>query len=372
MGHSIDNDIRNLEKTFKGKRVFISGHTGFKGSWLAIWLKKLGATVLGYSLDPPSNPNNFDATHLSSRISHVYGDIREFSYLKKMFDEFQPEFVFHLAAQTIVRRSYEDPRATYDTNVLGTVNMYESVRTTPSVRAFINVTTDKCYENKEWIWGYRENDPLGGHDPYSSSKACAELVSQAYIKSYFTLREDLGVASVRAGNVIGGGDWGEDRLLPDCIRALSREEKIIIRNPKAVRPWQFVLEPLHGYLQLASKLYQKPKEYTGAWNFGPGTECCIPVSEMAAMTINYWGSGHWEKPSGKLNQNKHEMNLLTLNSDKAYSLLRWRGVLDIDTAIEMTVRWYHTFYQSNITDMYDFCIEQIREYTKIISRTSKK
>ncbi len=353
-----------LEKNFKGKRVLITGHTGFKGSWLAIWLKELGATVLGYSLEPPGNPNNFEATNLSNRVTHVHGDIRDFPYFEEVFSEFQPEFVFHLAAQPIVRRSYEDPQLTFETNVMGTVNMLELVRKVPSVRALVSITTDKCYENKEWIWGYRENDRLGGHDPYSSSKACAELVSQAYIRSFFSQREGIGVATARAGNVIGGGDWGVDRLLPDCSRALSAGDSILIRNPEAVRPWQFVLEPLYGYLLLASKLSEKPDDYMGAWNFGPGNECCVPVSEVVEKTINYWGSGNWENPSAELNHNKHEMNLLKLNSDKAYSCLGWHGVLNIDSAIEMTVKWYKTFYKSEFADMYDFCVEQIVEYTK--------
>ena len=216
------NEIPQLKRTFEGKKVLVTGDTGFKGSWLAIWLRELGAEVLGYSLEPPSNPNNFEATHLLQRISHLHGDIRDFSRLKETFVEFQPEFVFHLAAQSLVRYSYEEPITTFETNVIGTLNIFEAIRATPSIRVFINVTSDKCYENKEWIWGYRESDPLGGYDPYSSSKACAELVSQAYIKSFFSQREDIGIASVRAGNVIGGGDWGLDRLLPDCICAIFR------------------------------------------------------------------------------------------------------------------------------------------------------
>lgn len=361
-----------LEKLLYGKRVLITGHTGFKGSWLAIWLKELGAKVLGYSLEPPSNPNNFEATNISNRIIHVHGDIKDFSNLKKIFVEFQPEIVFHLAAQPLVRHSYEEPQITFETNVMGTVNMFELVRTTPSVRVFINVTSDKCYENKEWTWGYRENDPLGGHDPYSSSKACAELVSQAYIKSFFSQRERVGVASVRAGNVIGGGDWGTDRLLPDCIRSLSRGEGILIRNPNAIRPWQFVLEPLRGYLLLVAKLFEKPKDYMGAWNFGPDNESCIAVSEVVDKVISYWGSGTWRKVSTKLNDNKQEMNLLKLNCDKANSFLKWRGILDIDSAIKMTVEWYKAFYNSPATeDMYNLCVAQINEYMQVVSKRLK-
>lgn len=354
-----------FEKTFDGRKVFITGHTGFKGSWLSIWLKELGAEVLGYSLEPPINPNNFEASNLSLKITDVRGDIRDFSYLKNIFSEFKPEVVFHLAAQPLVRHSYEEPRMTFETNVLGTVNMLELIRTIPSVRVFINVTSDKCYENKEWIWGYRENDRLGGHDPYSSSKACAELVSQAYIKSFFNKR-DIGVASVRAGNVIGGGDWGTDRLLPDCIRALVNNNTILIRNSKAIRPWQFILEPLYGYLILAAKLFEKPKDYMGAWNFGSDGGCCISVSEIVDKVISYWGSGDWREVHTELDNNKHEMGLLKLNCDKAHSLLKWQSVLDIDSAIKMTVEWYKNFYQSSATNMYNYCVAQIKKYIQAI------
>lgn len=360
-----------LEDIFKGKRILITGHTGFKGSWLAIWLKELGATVLGYSLEPPSTPNNFEAINLLNKVTHVHGDIRNFPYFEKIFTEFQPQCVFHLAAQPIVRRSYENPQVTFETNVMGTVNTFELVRTVPSVRVFINVTSDKCYENREWIWGYRENDRLGGHDPYSGSKACAELVSHAYIRSFFSQRENIGVASVRAGNVIGGGDWGMDRLLPDCIRALSTNNTIFIRNPHAIRPWQFVLEPLYGYLLLAKEIFERPKDYMGAWNFGPNNNCCIPVSEMVNKIVHFWGSGSWEQSSDESNDNRHEMNLLRLNSDKAYSHLGWYGVLDTDSAIDMTVKWYKTFYQSNVTDMYGYCVDQINEYTQVVSSNRK-
>ena len=360
-----------LEKFFDKKRIIITGHTGFKGSWLTIWLKELGATVLGYSLEPPTKPNNFEASNLSSRITDIRGDIRNFPHLRKTFIEFQPEIVFHLAAQPLVRYSYEEPQMTFETNVIGTVNMFELVRTTPSVRVLINVTSDKCYENKEWIWGYRETDRLGGHDPYSSSKACAELVSNAYIKSFFSQREDIGVASVRAGNVIGGGDWGTDRLLPDCFRVLSVDDTISIRNPHAVRPWQFLLEPLYGYLLLSARLYEMPKDYMGAWNFGPNDKSCIPVNEMVKKIIDNWGSGKWRDISVELNDNKHETNLLKLNCDKAHSLLKWQDILDIDSAIKMAVDWYKTFYRSDALDMYDYCVAQIKEYMRIVRERSE-
>lgn len=356
-----------MKKTFRGKRVFITGHTGFKGSWLTIWLKELEADVLGYSLLPPSEPNNFTASRLSGKVKSVHGDIRDDTLLGRVLRDFQPEFVFHLAAQPIVRLSYERPRDTFETNVMGTVNLLEAVRTTPSVRAAVIVTTDKCYENREWTWGYRENDTLGGHDPYSSSKACTELVSQAYSRSYFTSRKDMGMATARAGNVIGGGDWGADRLLPDCFRAVSKGEKIIIRNPGAVRPWQFVLEPLHGYLLLAQRLRESPGKHAGAWNYGPSSESCIPVRDVVDRIIRYWGGGSWEASSKDPSDDKREMIYLKLNSDKAYSLLGWRGVLPIDAAIKMTVQWYKAFYQSSGIDMYAFCVEQIAQYSNILT-----
>lgn len=363
-----DSPILPFKDIYRGKRIMVTGHTGFKGSWLCIWLKELGADVIGYSLEPPSIPNNFEACNLKSKITNIHGDVRDEEYLISIFEKYSPEFVFHLAAQPLVRFSYKEPKLTYETNVIGTVNVLEAVRKTNSVRSCIIVTSDKCYENREWVYGYRETDPLGGYDPYSSSKGCAELVSQAYIKSFFSQREDIGVASVRAGNVIGGGDWGTDRLLPDCIHALSTDNTILIRNPMAIRPWQFVLEPLYGYLLLAIKLIERPKDYRGAWNFGPNNECCIPVSKMVDKVINYWGPGDWREVSGEYD-NKYEMNLLKLNYDKAYSFLKWQGVLSIDSAIEMTVKWYKTFYQSHVPDMYDYCVDQIVEYTKIIAKS---
>ncbi len=363
-----DSPILPFKDIYRGRRIMVTGHTGFKGSWLCIWLKELGADVIGYSLEPPSVPNNFEACNLKSKITNIHGDVRDEEYLISIFEKYSPEFVFHLAAQPLVRFSYKEPKLTYETNVIGTVNVLEAVRKTNSVRSCIIVTSDKCYENREWVYGYRETDPMGGYDPYSSSKGCAELVSQAYIKSFFSQREDIGVASVRAGNVIGGGDWGTDRLLPDCIHALSTDNTILIRNPMAIRPWQFVLEPLYGYLLLAIKLIERPKDYRGAWNFGSNNECCIPVSKMVDKVINYWGSGDWREVSGEYD-NKYEMNLLKLNYDKAYSFLKWQGVLSIDSAIEMTVKWYKTFYQSHVPDMYDYCVDQIVEYTKIIAKS---
>ena len=353
--------MKMFDNTYKKKKVLITGHTGFKGSWLAIWLKELGADVIGYSLGPPSEPNNFEATKLQEKINHIHGDIRDIDRLMETFKKFQPEFVFHLAAQPLVRLSYEEPKLTFDTNVGGTVNVFETVRTTPSVKVLVNVTSDKCYENREWVWGYRENDPMGGHDPYSASKGCAELVFSAYLKSFFSIH--LGAASARAGNVIGGGDWGTDRLVPDCIRALSEHQLIGIRSPHAVRPWQHILEPLSGYLQLGAALWQDPKKYSGAWNFGPDDGNHLTVAEMGDRLIKYWGSGNWNDLSDP--QALHEANLLKLNCDKAHAGLNWHSVLTIDECLQMTADWYKDFYSGPQTkDMHQFCVAQIRQYNE--------
>jgi CDP-glucose 4,6-dehydratase len=375
----------SFDNIYKNKRVLITGHTGFKGSWLAIWLKELGADVIGYSLDPPSEPNNFDATKLGEKVTHVHGDIRDLDRLVKTFQRYQPEFVFHLAAQPLVRLSYDEPKLTFDTNVGGTVNVFEAVRSTPSVKVLVNITSDKCYENREWVWGYRENDPLGGHDPYSASKGCAELVFNAYLKSFFKSGDmtqfcqklgscpqnsrisPLGAASARAGNVIGGGDWGTDRLVPDCIRALSDHQPIGIRNPHAVRPWQHVLEPLAGYLQLGAALWQDPQKYSGSWNFGPDDSSHLTVSEMAERLITYWGDGSWNDLSDP--QALHEASLLKLNCDKAHAKLNWQSALTINECLQMTAQWYKIFYTSPPSDsMFESCTQQIAEYNQIKKR----
>ena len=357
-----------VDKVYKNKRVLITGHTGFKGSWLAIWLKELGADVVGYALAPPSEPNNFEATKLRDKITHIHGDIRDLDGLMETFKKYQPEFVFHLAAQPIVRLSYEEPKMTFDTNVGGTVNVFEAVRKTPSVKVLVNVTSDKCYENREWIRGYRENDPLGGHDPYSASKGCAELVFNAYLKSFFsrynTQNRTIGAASARAGNVIGGGDWGADRLIPDCIRALSGHKPIGIRSPRAVRPWQHVLEPLCGYLRLGAALWQDPQKYSGPWNFGPEDSSHLTVAEMTTRLIRYWGDGSWNDLSDP--QALHEASLLKLNCDKAHAELNWRSVLTIDECLQMTAEWYKKFYTgSQNDDMHPLCVEQINKYQEM-------
>jgi CDP-glucose 4,6-dehydratase len=353
---------------YQNKTVMITGHTGFKGSWLAIWLRELGADVVGYSLDPPSEPNNFEATRLREKITHLHGDIRDLDRLMETFRKYQPEFVFHLAAQPLVRLSYDEPKMTFDTNVGGTVNVFEAVRKTPGVKVLVNITSDKCYENREWDWGYRENDPLGGHDPYSASKACAELVFSAYLKSLFSRCDEqdkaIGAASARAGNVIGGGDWGADRLVPDCIRALSRHQPIGIRSPHSVRPWQHVLEPLGGYLWLGALLRQDPGKYSGAWNFGPENGSHLTVANMADRLIKHWGEGSWNDLSDP--HALHEAKVLKLNCDKVHAGLNWYSVLTIDECIQMTADWYKRFYmESQNTDAYALCLEQLRSYVDI-------
>lgn len=365
-----DEELTLLKTIYQAKRVFISGHTGFKGSWLALWLAESGADVIGYSLDPPTDPNNFQATELQDKITHIRGDVCDLNCLLEAFRRYQPEFVFHLAAQPIVRLSYNEPKMTFDTNVGGTVNIFEAVRLNPSVKVLVNITSDKCYENKEWVWGYRENDPMGGHDPYSASKGCAELVFNAYLNSFFsssaTKKRSVGAASARAGNVIGGGDWGVDRLVPDCIRALHRGQTIGIRNPHAIRPWQHVLEPLYGYLQLGAALRHDPQRYSGAWNFGSSNSSHLTVGEMADRLIQYWGNGSWKDLSDP--QAPHEATLLKLNCDKAHAELNWRGVLTIDECLLMTADWYKEFYSgSRMKDMYQFCVSQIRNYEETVT-----
>ncbi len=323
---------------FKGKRVLVTGDTGFKGSWLSFWLHELGADVVGYALPPERDEDHFNIIGLDKVIHHVDGDIRDFESLKRVFDDCQPEYLFHLAAQALVKYSYEKPKLTFDSNVGGSVNVLEAVRLTPSLRSVIYVTSDKCYKNKEWIWGYRENDELGGHDPYSASKAAAEIVFSAYTSSFLNERKGFGAASVRAGNVIGGGDWALDRIVPDCIKALRSGQPVIVRNPNSTRPWQHVLEPLSGYLLLAAQIYCNPLEYSGAWNFGPKGESIRTVQNLAEKIVEFWGAGKVQIniPHGA----PHEARILHLNCDKAHQILRWHPVWDFDRAAEETTRWY--------------------------------
>src|SRR3989338_2857486 len=280
---------------FKNKKILITGHTGFKGSWLSLWLSELGANVIGYALKSPAEPSLFDVGFVKKRITSVEADIRDAEFLNSIFKQYQPEIVFHLAAQSLVRRSYKEPRNTYETNIMGTVNVFEACRNTPSVRAVVNVTSDKCYENCEQPAGYKECDPMGGYDPYSSSKGCSELITGAYIRSYFNpsefKRHKIAVASARSGNVLGGGDWSEDRLIPDCIRSFSEKRPIVIRFPEAIRPWQHVLEPLFGYMLLARHLYEDGPEFSGSWNFGPDETDARPVKWIVDEVSRLWGDG---------------------------------------------------------------------------------
>lgn len=343
---------------FRGKRVLITGETGFKGSWLCIWLRELGAEVIGYSVGPPGEPSNFESCSLGKRIEHIHGDIRDKAHVLSVLREKKPGIIFHLAAQSLVRLSYEEPERTFETNAMGTANLLEAVRLTPDVKVLLNVTSDKCYENREWVWGYRENDPLGGRDPYSGSKACAEIIFASYLHSFLE-KGGIGAASVRAGNVIGGGDWGEDRLVPDCIRAWSSGEPVMVRMPGAVRPWQHVLEPLSGYLHLASLLWRSPREYSGPWNFGPGPGEGVMVRQVVEQMTALWGGGRWEEKESA--GNPHEAKSLTLCSDKANRELGWKCILPVSQSLRMTLEWYKQFYTRR-PDMYAACCGQIQEY----------
>ena len=357
-------------KFWAGKKVLITGHTGFKGSWLALWLNLLGAEVAGYALEPLTLHDNFVLTGLDKKIYHKIGDIRDCDLLQKFFGEVNPEIVFHLAAQPLVRESYNAPKETYEINVGGTVNLLECCRRAESVRVIVNVTTDKCYENREWVWGYRENDRLSGYDPYSSSKACSELVTEAYRKSFFNpdsfALHGKSLASARAGNVFGGGDWQTDRIVPDCIRALEQGNPIIVRSPQAVRPWQHVLEPLSGYLLLAQKMAETPAQYSEAWNFGPSDSSFLSVGSLVNQIVKTWGEGSWENHSkpGAL----HEANLLKLDISKAKLLLGWTPMWDIDKTITETVSWYRQYHTS---DMLDLCCYQIADYMKFSTQYAK-
>jgi CDP-glucose 4,6-dehydratase len=344
-----------------GKKVLITGHTGFKGSWLALWLNMLGAEVAGYALEPLTLSDNFVLTGLVKKINHRIGDIRNYDRLQEFFHAVNPEIVFHLAAQPLVRESYNAPKETYDINVGGTVNLLECCRKTVSVKVIVNITTDKCYENKEWVWGYRENDRLGGYDPYSSSKACSELVTEGYRKSFFNpdsfAAHGKSLASARAGNVFGGGDWQADRIVPDCIRALEKGEPIIVRSPRAIRPWQHVLEPLSGYILLAEKMYENPAEYAGGWNFGPQDTSFLSVGSLVDGIVKAWGEGSWEDRSNP--DAPHEANILKLDISKAKSLLGWSPLWNIDKAIDETVSWYRQYRTGG---MYKLCCNQIIDY----------
>ncbi len=354
---------------WNGRRVFLTGHTGFKGGWLALWLTQLGATVRGYALDPSTEPSLFHAARVGDVIEDVRGDIRDAARLDSSMREFRPEVVFHLAAQPLVRCSYDDPIGTYETNVIGTARVLDAVRRTPSICAVVAVTTDKCYENKEWVWPYRETDPLGGHDPYSSSKACAEIVIAGFRQSYFPVdritEHGVGVATARAGNVIGGGDWSRDRLIPDLIRGFLSGNSVPIRNPNAIRPWQHVLEPLHGYIRLAEKLLARGAEaaqFATAYNFGPNEMDARPVSWIAERMTDLWGDGaSWTLDDDR---GPHEANYLRLDSSKARRDLAWTPRLRLETALERIVQWYRV-WQSSPDFVHHFTQSQIAQYQSL-------
>ncbi len=353
---------------YNGKRVLITGHTGFKGSWLSIWLNELGANVIGYALNPPTTPSLFEVCDLKKKVTSIIGDIRNLKMLRDVFEKYQPEIVFHMAAQSLVRYSYKKPVETYETNIIGTVNLLEVCRHTPSVRVIVNITSDKCYENRDQVCGYKEDDPMGGYDPYSSSKGCAELITNAYLKSFFNPEnfKEHGkcLASVRAGNVIGGGDWAEDRFIPDCIKALLKNKPIIIRYPDAVRSWQHVLEPLFGYLLLAQRLYQEGPTFTGGWNFGPDDEGVKPVGWLVEQITEMWGNNaSWEIDQGN---NPHEAHYLKLDCSKAKSKLDWHPRWNLKLALDKTIEWYKAY--CNHEDMLNITINQIKSYEKCIQK----
>ena len=348
---------------WKNKRVLITGHTGFKGSWLSIWLQHMEAVVAGYALKPPTTPNIYELTNVAQGMTSIEADIRDFEQLFSVLNQFQPEIIFHMAAQPLVLRSYDDPIETYSTNVMGTVYLFEVIRQIKSVRAVINVTSDKCYKNQEWVWGYRENEPLGGHDPYSNSKACSELITSSYRNSFFKpsdyKRHGVAIASARAGNVIGGGDWAKDRLIPDCIKAWLSGRVIDIRYPQATRPWQHVLEPLSGYLLLAERLYEEGPAFAESWNFGPDEESEQSVLEVVKQLAAFWvNDARWEtQHEGRT----HEAQFLKLDCSKAQNRLGWMFRWKLATALQKTAEWYHV-YQERPQQLREKTLDQIQEY----------
>jgi CDP-glucose 4,6-dehydratase len=348
-----------------GKTVFLTGHSGFKGGWLSLWLQTLGAKVVGYALPPPTDPSLFEVARVAEGMTSIEGDIRDLGRLSAAMAEHQPEIVIHMAAQPLVRYSYANPVETYSVNVMGTVNVLESVRQTNSVRVVVNITSDKCYENREWVWGYRESEPMGGYDPYSNSKGCAELVASAYRNSFFNpldyTKHGVALSSVRAGNVIGGGDWAEDRLIPDMLRAIAAGQSVVIRSPNAIRPWQHVLEPLKGYLLLAEKMWASGPEFSEGWNFGPNDDDAKPVTWIVNKMTGQWGNGAAWKLDDR--ENPHEANYLKLDISKAKIRLGWRPRLRLDDALQRVVAW-HKAHQSKV-DMRQFTINQIEEYTQL-------
>ena len=345
---------------WNGKRVFLTGHTGFKGSWLSLWLQNMGALVKGYSLDVNTQPALFYQANVAEEMESEIGDIRDLEKLTESMVSFSPDILIHMAAQPLVRLSYQEPVNTYTTNVIGTVNVLEAARKCLNLKAIVSVTTDKCYENKEWEWGYREYEPMGGHDPYSSSKGCAELVTSAYRRSFFNFDDTASLASARAGNVIGGGDWAEDRLIPDILKAFEKSDPVVIRNPLSTRPWQHVLEPLSGYLVLAQELFINGDEFAEGWNFGPKDEECKPVSWIIDKMVTYWGtSASWKLDE---NNNPHEAGILKLDCSKASNRLKWTPKWDLQFTLRSIVEWHQIYINGG--DIKKQCLKEIKNYTK--------
>jgi CDP-glucose 4,6-dehydratase len=343
---------------WKDKKVFLTGHTGFKGSWLSLWLQSMGAIVKGYSLAPGTTPNLFEIAQVAEGMESQIGDIRNLADVTKSMVEFDPDVLIHMAAQPLVRLSYSEPVNTYSTNVMGTLHVLEAARKCHNLKSIVCITTDKCYENKEWPWGYRENEPMGGHDPYSSSKGCCELLIGSYRNSYFNTIESPSVASVRAGNVIGGGDWSSDRLIPDILKAFENSESVIVRNPLSTRPWQHVLEPLSGYLVLAEKLYTKGNQFAGGWNFGPKDEDCQSVEWILKQMIHTWGEGaSWQLDT---NNNPHEAGYLKLDCSKAAQELKWTPKWNLSYTLKSIVDWQKAWL--NHSDMKNHCLNEINDY----------
>lgn len=345
---------------YKDKRVMVTGDTGFKGSWLCLWLYSLGAKISGLGLKPESDRDNFYQFHLENKVTHCDLDIRDANTLSNFVQKEKPEIIFHLAAQSLVQRSYEEAKTTFDTNIGGTVNVIEAAMQALSVKALLCITSDKCYKNNEWVWGYRENDPLGGEDPYSASKAAAEMVIYSYQRSFLDSdRCKIGLASARAGNVIGGGDWAKDRLVPDCIQSLEKNQSIGIRNPKSTRPWQHVLEPLSGYLLLGQRLYEDPKKFSSAWNFGPENDSVLNVEGMVQEVTQIWGSPKYSVQKSDSAHSEH--NFLQVNLDKTKMQLGWKPTWDLKKAIHETVTWYRQVFHKKI-DPAELAFLQIRAY----------
>jgi CDP-glucose 4,6-dehydratase len=351
-----------FENVFRGRTILVTGDTGFKGSWLAIWLSNLGANVIGYSLPPKTAKDNFVLCGLNNKITHIDGDVRKYDRVQAVLSEYQPTVVFHLAAQALVLDSYKEPLYTYHTNVMGAANVLEAARHEPSVRVVVNVTSDKCYENKEWVYSYRETDPLGGKDPYSASKAASEIITQSYIGSFFDDNGRVAIASARAGNVIGGGDWAENRIFPDCVRALTRGAPVVIRHPNAVRPWQHVLEPLSGYLRLASLLYTDGTIYNGAWNFGPSMKNMVTVKQLVEEIIRQWGHGSYIIADA--GSDGKEAGLLSLDISKAVNSLGWQPVLNFSQTVQFTIEEYKT-NDLSAEEAFDQRAGHIDRYTKL-------